>query len=37
MPGGWPRAPRLPVSEERAQGLVDVLVELGLDRSEPLR
>jgi 4-hydroxy-tetrahydrodipicolinate synthase len=37
MPGGWPRAPRLPVSAERAQGLVDMLVELGLDRSEQLR
>jgi 4-hydroxy-tetrahydrodipicolinate synthase len=36
-PGGWPRAPRLPISAERAQALVDVLVGLGLDRSEELR
>ena len=35
--GGWPRPPRLPVSPERAQSLVDVLVRLGLDRSEGLR
>ena len=36
MPGGWPRPPRLPVSPERAQALVDVLTRLGLDRSEAL-
>ena len=36
MPGGWPRPPRLPVSAERAQSLVDVLTRLGLDRSEGL-
>jgi 4-hydroxy-tetrahydrodipicolinate synthase len=36
MPGGFPRAPRLPVSPERAQTLVDVLTRLGLDRSEGL-
>jgi len=36
-PGGWPRPPRLPVSPERAQSLVDVLCDLGLDRSEGLR
>ena len=34
--GGWPRPPRLPVDAERAQSLVDVLQELGLDRSEGL-
>jgi 4-hydroxy-tetrahydrodipicolinate synthase len=37
MPGGWPRPPRLPVSPERAQPLVDTLVALGLDSSEGLR
>jgi hypothetical protein len=36
-PGGWPRPPRLPVGVERAQALVDVLIDLGLDRSERLR
>jgi 4-hydroxy-tetrahydrodipicolinate synthase len=36
MPGGWPRPPRLPVSSERAQALVDLLTRLGLDRSEAL-
>jgi len=36
-PGGWPRPPRLPVSADRAQALIDVLVALGLDRSEGLR
>jgi len=36
-PGGWPRPPRLPVDRERAQALVDLLAELGLDRSERLR
>jgi 4-hydroxy-tetrahydrodipicolinate synthase len=36
-PGGWPRPPRLPVDADRAQSLVDVLVALGLDRSEGLR
>ena len=36
-PGGWPRPPRLPVDAERAQTLVDVLISLGLDRSEQLR
>ncbi len=34
--GGWPRAPRLPVDAVRARSLVDVLQELGLDRSEGL-
>jgi 4-hydroxy-tetrahydrodipicolinate synthase len=34
--GGWPRPPRLPVDAERARSLVDVLQELGLDRSEGL-
>jgi 4-hydroxy-tetrahydrodipicolinate synthase len=34
--GGWPRPPRLPVDPERARSLVDVLRELGLDRSEGL-
>jgi 4-hydroxy-tetrahydrodipicolinate synthase len=32
--GGWPRPPRLPVDPERARSLVDVLQQLGLDRSE---
>jgi 4-hydroxy-tetrahydrodipicolinate synthase len=36
-PGGWPRAPRLPVAPERAQALVDVLVRLGVASSEGLR
>ena len=36
-PGGWPRAPRLPVAPERAQSLVDVLVGLGVASSEGLR
>jgi 4-hydroxy-tetrahydrodipicolinate synthase len=36
-PGGWPRAPRLPVAPERAQTLVDVLVRLGVAESEGLR
>ena len=34
--GGWPRRPRLPVSRERARPLVDLVVDLGLDRSEGL-
>jgi 4-hydroxy-tetrahydrodipicolinate synthase len=37
MPGGWPRPPRLQVSPERAQSLVDTLVAIGLDSSEGLR
>ena len=36
-PGGWPRAPRLPVAPERAQSLVDVLVRLRVPASEGLR
>jgi 4-hydroxy-tetrahydrodipicolinate synthase len=36
-PGGWPRAPRLPVAPERAQSLVDVLDRLGVTASEGLR
>lgn len=36
-PGGWPRAPRLPVAPERAQALVDVLVRLGVTEEEGLR
>lgn len=36
-PGGWPRAPRLPVAPERAQTLVDVLVRLGVTDQEGLR
>jgi 4-hydroxy-tetrahydrodipicolinate synthase len=36
-PGGWPRAPRLPVAPERAQALVDVLLRLGVASSEGLR
>jgi 4-hydroxy-tetrahydrodipicolinate synthase len=36
-PAGWPRPPRLPPSPERTQVLVDVLIALGLDRSEGLR
>jgi 4-hydroxy-tetrahydrodipicolinate synthase len=33
-PGGWPRAPRLPLAPERAPSLVDVLVRLGVAASE---
>jgi 4-hydroxy-tetrahydrodipicolinate synthase len=36
-PGGWPRAPRLPVAPERAQALVDVLDRLGVADAEGLR
>ena len=36
-PGGWPRAPRLPVAPERARSLVDVLERLGVTASEGLR
>jgi 4-hydroxy-tetrahydrodipicolinate synthase len=36
-PGGWPRAPRLPVAPDRAQSLVDVLDRLGVTASEGLR
>jgi 4-hydroxy-tetrahydrodipicolinate synthase len=36
-PGGWPRAPRLPVAPERAQSLVDVLERLRVPASEGLR
>jgi 4-hydroxy-tetrahydrodipicolinate synthase len=32
--GGWPRLPRLPVTAERARPLVELITELGLDRSE---
>ena len=34
--GGWPRLPRLPVTEEQARPLVELITELGLDRSEVL-
>jgi 4-hydroxy-tetrahydrodipicolinate synthase len=36
MPGGSPRPPRLPVSPERTQALVDMVRRLGLDRTEGL-
>jgi 4-hydroxy-tetrahydrodipicolinate synthase len=36
-PGGWPRPPRLPVTPERAQTLVDVLDRLGATAAEGLR
>ncbi len=34
--GGWPRPPRLPVSAARARPLVELVIALGLDRSEAL-
>jgi 4-hydroxy-tetrahydrodipicolinate synthase len=34
--GGWPRPPRLPVSADRAQPLVELITTLGLDQSEAI-